>query len=94
MRGRIAGGETTSTFLASMTAFLLQAPKIYQKLKDEVRGAFHAYGDINATAAQKLPYLQAVISEGLRIHPPGSHGFPRLSPGAVVDGHWIPKGVY
>ena len=76
-----------------MTAFLLQTPHVYQRLKNEVRGAFKAYDDISATAALKIPYLQAVISEGLRIYPPGSHGFPRLSSGALVDGNWIPKGV-
>lgn len=90
---RIAGGETTSTFFASVTAFLLQSADAYGKLKDEIRGSFKSYEDINATKAMRLPYLQAVISEGLRIHPPGSHGFPRLSPGAVVDGCWVPKGV-
>jgi cytochrome P450 len=41
----------------------------------------------------QLPYLQAVISEGLRVYQPGSQGFPRLSPGAMIDGHWVPKGV-
>lgn len=51
------------------------------------------YEDINATAAQQLPYLQATISEGLRIYPPGSQGFPRVSPGANIDGFWVPKGV-
>ena len=93
MSCRIAGGETTATFLASVTAFLLQMPHTYQKLRNEIRGAFKAYKEIDATRALKLPYLQAVISEGLRIHPPGSQGFPRLSSGALVDGHWIPKGA-
>ena len=90
----IAGAETTATFLVSMTAFLLRAPAAYENLKREIRDTYKNYDDINATTALKLPYLQAVIQEGLRIHPPGSHGFPRLSAGAFVDGHWVPKGVY
>lgn len=41
----------------------------------------------------QLPYLQAVINEALRIHPPGSQGFPRVSTGADIDGFPVPKGV-
>jgi cytochrome P450 len=37
--------------------------------------------------------LQAVINESLRIFPPGSHGFPRVSPGCEIDGFWVPKGT-
>ncbi|KAF2492614.1 putative cytochrome P450, partial [Lophium mytilinum] len=89
----IAGGETVATFLAAVTYYLLKNPHAYQKLQDEVRSAFNSYDDINATSAQRLPYLQAVISEGLRIYPPGSQGFPRVSPGLEVDGFWVPKGA-
>ncbi|KAI9878967.1 MAG: Cytochrome P450 monooxygenase orf9 [Pleopsidium flavum] len=88
----IAGGETTSTFLGAVTYHLLKSPKAYDKLQREIRGTFQTYEDINASAAQQLPYLQAVIAEGLRIYPPGSQGFPRLSPGAFVDGFWVPEG--
>ena len=89
----IAGGETTSTFLASVTCFILETPEVYQRMRAEIRNTFNSYDEITASKAQSLPYLQAVISEGLRIHPPGSHGFPRLSPGAYVDGYWVPRGV-
>ena len=92
---RIAGGETTSTFLAATTYYLLQNAPVYAKLQAEIRNAFTDYASITAAAAQRLPYLQAVISEGLRMYPPGSQGFPRLSPapGTTVAGHWIPEGV-
>ncbi|KAK2753895.1 hypothetical protein FQN54_007254 [Arachnomyces sp. PD_36] len=88
----IAGGETTSTFLGAVTYYLLTSPGTYQRLKDEIRGAYKSYSEIDAASAQKLPYLQAVISEGLRMYPPGSQGFPRESAGASIDGHWVPKG--
>ncbi|TVY35494.1 Cytochrome P450 monooxygenase [Lachnellula subtilissima] len=89
----IAGGETVSTFLAAATYYLLKTPSAYEKLKLEVRGRFQSYEDIDSTAVLQLPYLQAVIQEGLRIHPPGSQGFPRLSPGTQIDGYWVPKGT-
>lgn len=90
---RIAGGETVATFLAATTFYLLRDDSVYQKLKAEIRGQFTTYKEINCATAQNLPYLQAVISEGLRIYPPGSQGFPRTSPGASIDGIWIPAGV-
>ncbi len=54
---------------------------------------YKSYDEINSASALQLPYLQAVISEGLRIYPPGSQGFPRESPGVMIDGQWVPKGV-
>lgn len=89
----IAGGETVATFLAAVTYYLLKNPAAYQKLQEEIRGRFKDGNEITAMSAQQLPYLQAVISEGLRIYPPGSQGFPRTCPGATIDGHWVPQGV-
>ncbi|KAB8075103.1 cytochrome P450 [Aspergillus leporis] len=89
----VAGGETVATFMASTTCFLLQHPEKLERVVSEIRGAFKAYSEINATQAQRLPYLQAVISEGLRLAPPGSHGLARISPGFEVHGRYIPPGV-
>jgi cytochrome P450 len=84
-----------STFLAATTFYLLKEDSIlvYEKLCKEIRERYEFYDEIDATSTQQLPYLQAVINEGLRIYPPGSQGFPRLSPGKTVDGYWVPKGV-
>lgn len=89
----IAGGETVATFLAATTFYLLKTPDAYAKACNEIRKRFPTCESIDATSAQQLPYLQAVISEGLRIYPPGSQGFPRISPGATINGHWIPKSI-
>jgi cytochrome P450 len=89
----IAGGETVATFLAAVTYYLLKTPDAYDRLRKEIRDRFSDPADITASAAQALPYLSAVVSEGLRIYPPGSQGFPRVSPGATVDGVWVPAGV-
>ncbi|EKG12700.1 Cytochrome P450 [Macrophomina phaseolina MS6] len=89
----IAGGETVATFLAAVTFFLLRTPATYDKLREEIRTRYSSAGEIDALTSQQLPYLQAVIAEGLRMYPPGSQGFPRISPGAVVDGVWVPAGA-
>ncbi|KAE8150222.1 cytochrome P450 [Aspergillus avenaceus] len=89
----IAGGETIASFLSATTFFLLQYPDKLERLVSEIRGAFPSYDDVNAQAAQHLPYLQGVINEGLRFCPPGSQGAPRVSPGFELHGRYIPKGV-
>ncbi|KAL8626814.1 hypothetical protein Q9189_007497 [Teloschistes chrysophthalmus] len=89
----IAGGETVSTFLPAVTFYLLTNPEPYRKLRDEVRSTYSSLDAIDAASALRLPYLQAVIAEGLRIYPPGSQGFPRVSPGMMVDEHYVPEGA-
>ena len=93
MGGSIAGGETVAAFLAAVTFYLCKSPSAMRKLHREIRSHFDKYGDIVSSRALQLPYLQAVISEGLRIYPPSPQGLPRTSPGAVVDGVWVPPGV-
>lgn len=89
----IAGGETVATFLAAVHYYLLTKPSTYDKLRAEIRSAFTSPSEITAAKAQALPYLSAVVNEGLRIYPPGSQGFPRVSPGSRVDGQWVPPGA-
>jgi cytochrome P450 len=50
---------------------------------------------IKDAEARNLPYLQAIIREGLRILPPASGAFFRMVPpgGDVIDGKFIPAGT-
>ncbi|RWA06746.1 hypothetical protein EKO27_g8348 [Xylaria grammica] len=68
-------------------------PRVLAKANFEVRERYTSYANINSSSAQQLPYLQAVIAEALRLYPPGAQGLPRLSPGATIDGLWVPKGT-
>ncbi|KAI0454857.1 cytochrome protein [Xylaria acuta] len=89
----IAGGETTAHTLSSIVFYVLKTPGCMDKLLDEVRTRYSSYDEIDATSALQLPYLQAVIQEALRMHPSGAQGFPRTSPGMVIDGHFVPPGT-
>ena len=105
----IAGSETTATFLAGMNTtsrriesaksssgtsyFLLKNPSILNHLTQEVRCAFSDHKMINSDSTQNLPYLFAVIEEGLRLFPPVPIGLQRISPGAEVDGYYVPNGT-
>ncbi|KAF9878113.1 hypothetical protein CkaCkLH20_04151 [Colletotrichum karsti] len=89
----VGGSETTTTCLLVLSYFLLKNTTYLDKLNEEVRGAFSSIDEITGEAAAKLPYLNAVIEESLRIFPPGPFGLPRVCPGAVIDGHEVPEGV-
>ncbi|KAI1355387.1 cytochrome protein [Xylaria sp. FL0043] len=89
----IAGGETTAHTLSSIVFYVLKTPGCKEKLMTEIRTRYNSYEEIDATSALQLPYLQAVIQEALRIHPSGAQGFPRTSPGIIIDGHYVPAGT-
>ncbi|KAJ3579831.1 hypothetical protein NPX13_g737 [Xylaria arbuscula] len=89
----IAGSETTATSLTGTTFFLLKNPDCMAKLQSEIRGAFKSVDEITGDSTARLPYLHGVIEESLRLFPPVPFSLPRHSPGAMVDGHYIPKGT-
>ena len=90
-----AGSETTATTLSACTYYLLRNPQVLRRLKEEIRGSFESEQDITVAAANKLPYLLAVLTETLRIHAPAPISFPRfVTPGgATINGRWVPGGV-
>ncbi|KAL4926326.1 cytochrome P450 [Aspergillus undulatus] len=91
----VAGSETTANLLSGLFARLLRSTDKMQKLYAEVRSAFKTEGEIDYSRVSQLPYLNACIEEGLRIHPPVPIGLLRTVPkaGDTIDGHWIPGGT-
>lgn len=65
-----------------------------EQLQQEIRTTFTAYGDMTGDAVSRLPYLNAVLEETMRMMPPAPMGPPRVSPGETVDGVYVPQGVY
>lgn len=88
-----AGSETTATALSGFFFYMGQAPIAYNHLVKEVRSAFADESDINLRNTAHLAYLHACIEEGLRVYPPAAETPPRISPGAEIDGKFVPKGV-
>ncbi|KAL9107432.1 MAG: hypothetical protein Q9187_008427, partial [Circinaria calcarea] len=76
----IAGSETTATVLSGITNYLVQNRSVLAVLVNEVRRSFSSDAAINFDTVQKLPYLNAVIEEGLRLCPPVPAGLPRIVP--------------
>lgn len=91
----VAGSETTGTLLSGILNFLLRHPNVMDQLVNEVRSAFPSEHAASLASLADLPYLGAVIQEGLRIAPPVPTGMPRVVPhgGAYVNGHWLPENV-
>lgn len=88
----LAGSETTATMLSGTTYHLTKNPEVLAQLTQEVRNAFVSANEINALSVDRLPYLCAVVEEGLRIFPPVPTVLPRRTPaeGCVIGGTYIP----
>ena len=91
----LAGSESTASGLAGITFHLLKHPESLKKAIAEIRSAFTTEDEIEPDTVKRLPYLAAMVSEGLRMYPPFPEGLPRLTPrqGAVICGQWVPGGV-
>jgi len=91
----VAGSETTANLLSGLFARLIWNPDKYKKLVHEIRTKIDSEKDLTSEALQKLPYFNACIEEGLRIHPPVPAGLLRTVPkgGSYIDGYWVPEGT-
>jgi len=94
----IAGTETTAGFLAGLFNLLLLPENKYilDHLTAEIRDTFKSDADISFEELVKLPYMTAVIEEGLRMFPSAPIGFVRTVPegGDTISGHYVPGGVH
>lgn len=93
-----AGSDTTSITLNAIFYYVLKDEGVLRRLRCEIDEAIQtgqASDPITFTQAQKLPYLQAVIKEGMRMH--SATGLPmwRVVPkgGAILSGVLFPAGV-
>jgi cytochrome P450 len=76
-----AGTETTAWCLAVITFYLLQSPEKLQRLREELLKA-----DVSSSIElEKLPYLSAVIQEGLRLSYGVCARLPRIAPSDVLQ---------
>lgn len=87
------GFEPVSSWFYSTLMCLLATPESHKTLVQEIRGRFSSCDDIKPTGLVSLPYLNACLEESLRMFPSNNLGLPRISPGAKVDGIYVPKGV-
>lgn len=81
----------------AITYHLAKNPQTQRKLQQELDAALGTDDDPVTTYEQvkRLPYLEAVINEALRIHATSGIGLPRLVPegGLTVCGRFFPEGT-
>ena len=102
----IAGSDTTAGAIRGVVLQVITNPRVCAKLQAEIDDAVNTgkapkkgEGVISAAQAKQLPYLQAVIREGLRVRTPVANIFPRDVPAGgdtvTVGGKsiFLPEGV-
>jgi cytochrome P450 len=99
---RIAGSDTTATAVRATFLYIITIPRVHDKLLTEISSATLTEissstlsSPISDAEAKKLPYLQAVIKEGLRIYPPVAGLMAKKVPpgGDTINGMFVPGGT-
>ncbi|KAK2608165.1 hypothetical protein N8I77_006793 [Diaporthe amygdali] len=96
-----AGTMTTANALNAIVYYILSRPECLTSLREELRKAYPDPSTIHSSAdLERLPYLTAVVMEGLRLSKGPPHRFARVSPDEDYsyrrpDGHVevIPRGI-
>ncbi|KAL9080900.1 MAG: hypothetical protein Q9157_000400 [Trypethelium eluteriae] len=90
-----AGSHTLQSALTGITLRLIQHPESLQRVTKEVRSAFSTENQIDMKSLLGLPYLRAVVQEGMRSTSPVPLGLTRMIPdgGSIICGDALPAGV-
>lgn len=87
-----AGSDTTTNSLSWLVWLVLQHPDVHQRLVEEVKAL---PDDYSLTEIDALPYLNAVLSETLRLYGPASGDIQRevSTEGHTLQGFYLPRGT-
>lgn len=91
----LGGGDTTSITVKAIIYHVLKNPAVQKRLVEELKGARLSY-PVRYATLERLPYLDACIKEGLRIHPAVGHIMERVVPStglALNNGVTLPPGT-
>ncbi|OAA58727.1 Cytochrome P450 [Cordyceps fumosorosea ARSEF 2679] len=91
----IAGSDTTATAIRSTLLHVITNPPILARLHREIEERHPLDSIISDETARSMPYLQAVVKEGLRIFPPVAGVMSKEVPagGHHWKGTFIPGGT-
>uniref|UniRef100_A0A0E0AQV8 Cytochrome P450 n=1 Tax=Oryza glumipatula TaxID=40148 RepID=A0A0E0AQV8_9ORYZ len=86
-----AGTDTTVTVLQWILANLVKNPAMQDRLREEIAAAVGGDGEVREEDLQAMPYLKAVVLEGLRRHSPGLYALPHaVEDETTLDGYRVP----
>lgn len=87
----LAGSDTTASATRAILLHVVTNPPVLERLLEEIRQT-DISSPIKDSEARRMPFLKAVIKEGLRIHPPVTGLMLKEVPpgGDTVLGHYLP----
>ncbi|PON92930.1 Cytochrome P450, E-class, group I [Trema orientale] len=89
----VGGSDTSSNTIEFAMAEIMNQPEILKKAQQELEAVIGKDNIIEESHIHKLPYLQAVMKETLRLHPVLPLLVPHCpSETCIVGGYTIPKG--
>ncbi|KAJ4723956.1 putative Cytochrome P450 [Melia azedarach] len=89
-----AGTDTTSSTLEWAMAELLRKPETLSKARSEIEDTIGKGKPVEESDINRLPYLQAVVKETLRLHPAAPLLIPRkASEDVKISGFTVPEGA-
>jgi cytochrome P450 len=92
-----AGHETTASALAWATYLLCKHPDVQRRLREEIRtnlpAVSHGTESISAQDIDRLPFLNAVLNETMRVFPPVPLTLRETAADTTIQGHFVPKGT-
>jgi cytochrome P450 len=90
----LGGSDTTATAIRVVILYLSTNPRVLSKFLEEI-AAHSPSSPIQESEAKNMPYLQAIIKEGLRLWPPASGLITKTTPpqGDTFNGMFIPGGT-
>lgn len=91
----IAGSDSVGSLMRTTMYSLLVYPHTFDKLFKELKNANVSRPYPTWTEIRNLPYLDACVLEGIRMHPPFALPFERVVPkgGITIAGHHLPEGT-
>ncbi|KAL3534184.1 hypothetical protein ACH5RR_002645 [Cinchona calisaya] len=85
----MAGTETVSVALTWTLAELINHPKVFKKLREEINTVVGSKRLVQESDVPKLPFLQAVVKESLRLHAPAPLIFRSCGEDCKINGYDI-----
>ncbi|XP_070556760.1 cytochrome P450 3A24-like [Ptychodera flava] len=90
----LGGFETTSTTMCFLAYVMATQPEIQDKVCKEIDDVMAEYDEPNYQAVAKMPYLDMVVRETLRMYPPAVRFDRECTEDITIEGYRIPKGMH
>ncbi|XP_042516784.1 flavonoid 3'-monooxygenase-like isoform X2 [Macadamia integrifolia] len=90
----LGGTDTSATTLEWALAEMMQHPEVMRKAQEELAQVFGTSNMVEESNLPNLPYLNAVVKETLRLHPPIPLLIPHCpSQSCTIGQYTIPQGT-